>query len=165
MRYKMKQNIWSWGDNFTIQDEQDRDVYQVKGKVFSFGDKLHLLDMQGQELAFISQRLMTFKPRYEIYRGGNLFAEVVKEFSWFKSKFTLDVPGPNDYTITGEFWRHEYHFERGGRQVALISKQFWAMRDIYGIDIVDGEDDIAILATCVVIDMVLHDDSGSSSGD
>ena len=32
------------------------------------------------------------------------FAEVIKEFSWFKSKFTLDVPGPNDYTIGGSFW-------------------------------------------------------------
>ena len=30
-------------------------------------------------------------PKYEIYRQGQLFAEVVKEFSWFNKSFTLDV--------------------------------------------------------------------------
>ena len=46
----------------------------------------------------------------------------------------------------------------------------WARSEslsIIGIDIIDGEDDIAILATCVIIDLVCHDndnDSGISLG-
>ena len=51
---------------------------------------------------------------------------ITKEFTWFKSKFTLDVPGPNDYIITGSFWEHEYHFERQGMTVATVSKKFWS---------------------------------------
>ena len=158
MRYMMKQAFWSWGDDFTIKDENQNDAFLVDGHAFSWGDKLSFQSMDGTELAFISQRLMSFMPRYEIHRGGQKFAEVVKKFSWFKSKFTLDVPGPNDYTITGSFWDHEYTFERQGRTVAQVSKQYWSWSDTYGIDIVDGEDDVAILATCVVIDLVCHDE-------
>ena len=49
-------------------------------------------------------------------------------------------------------------FERGGRTVANVSKKYWSWSDTYGIDIVEGEDVVSILATCVVIDLVLHDD-------
>ena len=105
--------------------------------------------------------MLSLMPRYEIHRDGKKFAEVVKKFSWFKSKFELDVPGPNDYTITGSFWDHEYSFERMGRTVASVSKAYWSWTDTYGIDIVDGEDDVAILATCVVIDLVCHDEKNN----
>jgi uncharacterized protein YxjI len=153
----MKQKFWSWGDDFAIQDADGNDVFLVDGAAFSWGDKLSFQDMNGNELAFISQKLLTFMPKYEIYRGGGKFAEVKKEFSWFKNRFTLDVPGPNDYSITGSFWDHEYTFTRGGREVAWVSKAYFSWTDTYGIEIIDGEDDVAILATCVVIDLVCHD--------
>lgn len=162
MRYQMKQKILSWGDDFRIRDAEGEPVYFVDGQVFSWGDKLSFQDDGTRtELAFISQRLFSWKPRYEIHRDGRLFAEVIKEFSWFKSKFTLDVPGPNDYEITGSFWDHDYIFNRRGRTVATVSKKFFSWSDTYGIDIVDGEDDIAILATAVVVDLVCHDEQNN----
>ena len=153
----MKQKFWSWGDDFTIKDENGNDAFLVDGKVFSWGDKLSFQDMHGKELAYIAQKMLSWKPRYEIFRDGSKFAEVIKEFSWFKSKFTLDVPGPNDYTIAGSFWQHEYEFQRGGSMVARVSKEYFSWTDTYGIEIIDGEDDIAILVTCIVIDLVCHD--------
>jgi uncharacterized protein YxjI len=159
MRYQMRQRMWSFADNFDIKDEMGNTVYQVKGKVFSWGDKLSMQDRNGQEVAYIAQKLLSLRPQYTIYRNGEAFAEVRKDFlSLFRDKFTLDVPGPNDYRITGSILDYEYTFERQGRVVAQISKRFFSFRDIYGIDIVEGEDDVAILATCVVIDMVAHND-------
>lgn len=159
MRYRMKQKIWSFADNFNIMDESGATVYQVKGKVFSWGDKLSMRDANGEEVAYIAQKLLSLRPQYTIYRDGDAFATVKKDFlSLFRDKFTLDVPGPNDYRITGSILEYEYKFEREGRTVARASKKFFSFRDSYGIDIVDGEDDVAILATCVVIDMVAHGD-------
>jgi uncharacterized protein YxjI len=158
MRYGMREKIWSLGDSFTIQDESGRDVFRVQGRAFSWGDKLSFQDADGRELAFISQKLLSFLPHYEIYRDGARFAEIAKEFSWLRKRFTLDVPGPNDYTIEGSFWDHEFVFRRGGAEVARASKSYWSLTDSYGVDIADGEDDVAILATCVVIDLVGHDD-------
>lgn len=161
MRYVIREKFWSWGDSFQICDENRQPVYQVKGKVFSWGDKLSFQDMQGTELAFISQKLLSLRPKYEIYRQGELFAEVVKRFSWFKKKFELDVPGPNDYQIEGSFWLHQYQFRRGDHVVADVGKHYFAWTDTYGIETVEGEDDVAILCAAIVIDQVLHDENNS----
>ncbi len=159
MRYQMRQRIWSWGDNFDIKDATGNTAYVVKGKVFSWGDKLSMQDAQGREVAYIAQKLFSLRPQYQIYRNGEEFAEVRKDFlSLFRDKFTLDVPGPNDYRITGSILDYEYTFERGGQTVAQVSKRWFSFSDTYGVDIVEGEDDVAILATCVVIDMIAHGD-------
>lgn len=162
MRYVIKEKFWSWGDDFFIYDQNQSKVFFVDGKAFSWGDQLSFQDLEGNELAFISQKMLSWKPKYEIYRGGDLFAEVVKEFRWFSKEFTLDVPGPNDYSISGRFWKHDYEFTRGGRTVATVSKKFFSFADTYGIDIADEEDDVAILCACIVIDQVLHDEKGTS---
>ncbi len=158
MRYQIKEQFWAWGDDFQIFDDRGEPVYQVDGQAFSWGDKLSFQDMQGRELAFINQKMLSWMPTYEIWRGGRTFAEVKKEFSWFKQEFTLDVPGPNDYSIKGKFWLHDYDFLRGGREVAHVSKAIWAWTDSYGVEIVGGEDDVAILCACIVIDQVLHEE-------
>jgi len=154
MRYKMQQKLWSFGNNFTIQDDRGNDVFQVSGKVFSFGDKLSFQDMSGKDLAYIEQKVFSLTKTYELYRGSKLFAQVQKEWTFFKDKYTIDVPGPNDYEVTGSFFDQEYTFRRSGRDVARASKAFFSWSDTYGIDIVDGEDDITILATAVIIDLV-----------
>jgi uncharacterized protein YxjI len=115
--------------------------------------------MEGNQLAFIDQKLLSFRPRYQIFKEGILFAEVVKRFTWFKKKFELDVPGPNDYTIDGSFWDHEYTFTRNGQLVAQVSKSFFSLTHTYGVNIVEGEDVVSILCTCIVIDQVLHDEN------
>ena len=157
MRYVMKEKLFCWGQDFVIRDEQGRDVFFVDGKAFSFGDKLSFQDMQGGELAFIRQRVFSWGPTYEIYRGGRLSATVKKAlFTFFKARFTVDVPGPDDLEATGDFFEHEYTFRRGGRVVAQVSKQWFAWTDTYGVDIAEGEDDVLILASTVVIDMACH---------
>ena len=158
MIYRVKEKFWSLGNNFTITDEAGLNCYRVTGKAFSWGDKLSFQDMEGKELAFIKQKMMSLMPRYQILKHGEMFAEVTKQFSWLKKKFVLDVPGPNDYLIEGSFWAHEFEFMRGTKSVAWSSKKRWGWSDSYGVKIVDDEDDVAILATCIVIDQILHDD-------
>ena len=165
MIYRIKEKFWSWGNEFAITDPDENLRFMVKGAAFSWGDKLSFEDAAGNQIAFIEQRLWSWKPQYEISIGGELFAEVVKEFSWFDRKFTLDVPGPNDYVIEGSFWAHDFEFLRGGRVVAVVNKKAWSWTDSYGVEIVDGENDIAVLCTCIVIDQVLHDGDGGGVTD
>ncbi|WP_193211752.1 LURP-one-related family protein [Luteolibacter marinus] len=161
MIYQIREKFWSWGDDFVIRDSAGNTAFRVEGEAFSWGDKLSFQDPAGRELAFIAQKMFSMMPRYEIHRNGSLFAEVVKEFGWFSKEFTLDVPGPNDYTIQGRFWTHDYEFIRGGRVVATVDKEFFSMSDTYGVRIAEGEDEVSILAACIVIDQVLHDESES----
>jgi len=158
MRYVMRQKLLSLADNFTIKNEQEQDVFLVKGKVFSFGDKLSFQDLAGNELVFIDQRLLNWSPTYELWRGAELLAVVKRElFSYIHHRFTVDVPGPNDLEAEGDFLDHEYTISRGGSVVATVSKRWFSWADTYGIEIADGEDDVLVLATAVVVDMVCHD--------
>lgn len=159
MRYLMKQRLFCWGDDFAIKDEAGRDAFFVDGRAFSFGDKLSFQDLQGNELAFIRQRLLAWGPTYEITRNGALAAVVKKHlFTLFRCKFTVDVPGPDDLEAQGSFLDMEYQFTRQGRMVAEVSKRWFSWNDTYGVDIQDGEDDVLLLASTVVIDMVCHAD-------
>ncbi len=157
MLYVMKQKLWAMGDDYTITNENGEPVFFIDGKALSFGDKLSFQDMAGNELAFISQKVFSFKKKYEIYRSGSLFAEITKELTFFKDIYTVDIPGPNDYEVRGNFWDHEYSFYRFGAEVAQVSKQYFTWADTYGINIAPGEDDITILATAVVIDQINDD--------
>jgi len=157
MRYVMKQKLFAWGDDFNIRNEAGDDVFFVDGKAFTVGDKLSFQDMTGRELAFIRQKLLAWGPTYEIHRDGQLAAVVKKQlFTLFRCKFTVDVPGPNDLEAQGDFLDLEYSFRRGERVVATVSKRWFAWSDTYGVDIDSGEDDVLILASTVVIDMVCH---------
>ena len=157
MRYLMKQKLFSLGDDFKIRDESGADVFFVDGKVFSIGNKLSFQDMAGRELAFISQKLLSWGPRYDIHRDGELVATVKKHlFTLLRCKFTVDVPGPDDLEAAGDFLHHEYEFTRHGETVATVSKRWFSITDTYGVDVRPGEDDVLILASSVVIDMVCH---------
>ena len=159
MRYVMRERILSWGDDFTIKDTDGRNAYQVDGKVFSFGDKLSFQDMEGHELVRIEQKLLSIGPQYEIVRGDETVAVVKKHlFTLLRARFTVDVPGPDDLEARGNFVDHEYVFERGGREVARASKKWLTLSDTYAIDIDEGQDDVLILASAVVIDLVAHPD-------
>lgn len=157
MRYMMKQKLFALGDDFVIRDESGADRYFVDGKVFSLGAKLSFQDMEHNELAFIRQKVLSWSATYEIYRTESLVAVVKKElFTFFNCRFTVDVPGPDDLAASGNFTDHEYTLTRGDQVVATISKQWFAWSDTYGVDIADGQDDILILASTVVIDMACH---------
>lgn len=159
MRYVLKEKILSWGDDFRIRDEHGRDVFLVDGKVFSIGNKLAFKDMAGKELAFIDQNLLSIGPAYEIFRGGRQVAVVKKKlFTLLRAKFTVDVPGPDDLEAAGDFIGHDYTFERRGREVARVSKKWFRMSDTYGVEVQQGEDDVLILASAVVIDLCMHPD-------
>jgi uncharacterized protein YxjI len=160
MRYLMKQKYFSFGDDFTIKDDSGNDAFLVDGKAFSFGDKLSLQDMAGNELAYIEQKLLSWGPTYEIYRAGELFAVVKKAaFTFFRCQFSIDVPGPDDYSAEGDFLDCEYTITRtDGSVAATISKAYFSFTDTYGIDIADGEDVVTLLASAVVIDMCCHGD-------
>jgi uncharacterized protein YxjI len=122
--------------------------------------------MQGNELAFIQQKLLSWGPTYEIYRDGALAAVIKKAlFTLFRARFSVDVPGPDDLEAQGDFFDYEYVFSRHGNEIARVSRRWFSFSDTYGVDIADGEDDILILASAVVIDMVSHDETRTSSSD
>lgn len=162
MRYLMRQKLFALTDSFAIKNGDGDEVYRVRGKLLKIGKQLSFEDIAGNELAYIRQKLIAFTPTYEIHRDDRHIATVSKKmFTLLRHRFIVDVPGPDDLEATGNFLDHEYTFERSGRTVARVSKRWFSLTDTYGIETADGEDDVLILASAVVIDMIAHDDDNS----
>ena len=104
MRYRLNSKLLTMGSNYQIKDERDELAFVVRGKVLSFGHDLTIETAEGVELARIKQKLLNFMPTYDLFLGVKKYATITKKFSWFKKCFLLDVPGPNDYEIEGNFW-------------------------------------------------------------
>lgn len=159
MRYLLREKLIAIGDDFTVKDEHGRDVYYVDQKLLRIRDELQIRDMQDREVALVKRKLLALRPVYEIWRDGQQLAVVRKAFIKFiRDKFEVDVPGPDDLEIKGNILDHEYTFRRGNDEVAHVSRHWVSLTDTYGVDIREGEDDVLILASAVVIDRVIHEE-------
>jgi uncharacterized protein YxjI len=100
---------------------------------------------------------------YEIRIGGEKAAEARKKlFTPFRDKFTIDVPGPESLTMKGDLLDHEYVVERGGRDVAAVSKRWLTIRDTYAVQIAAGQDPLLIIGSVLALDLAL--DRGGKRG-
>lgn len=152
MKLYMKQKVFSWGDKFRVCDEFENDRFFVKGEVFSFGKKLHIYDPCENELAFIHQKVFSFLPRYFVSRYGTDVAEVIKEFTFLKQRYTVRGPG---WTVQGNFWAHEYQISAPDRVIATVSKRWFSWGDSYEIDVFNDADEVMALCVVLIIDAVL----------
>lgn len=160
MKLYIKQKVFSWGAKFRIYDEYENDRYSVEGEVFTLGKKLHLYALDRKELAYIHQKLWSFLPKYFINRDGEDIAQVIKEFTFFRQKYTVEGLG---WTVEGNFWAHEYQIRSESGVIAAISKHWFAWGDTYEIDIADGVDEVLALSVVLIIDAVLDSQNASSS--
>lgn len=157
MRYMMKQKVFSLADSFTINDENGTPRFKVAGKVFTIGKKLSLQDLAGRELVFIKQKVLAWRPMYELFRDGKLAAVVKRDFfAFFRARFTMAFAGGGPLEVQGSFLDYDYRITRNGLPVAHVSKKWFSWSDTYGVDVAEGEDDVLLLAAAVVIDMVCH---------
>jgi uncharacterized protein YxjI len=152
--YLIRERLFDLGDDFEITDEDGRPVYHVDGKVLSVRDRLVIEDQAGQEVASVHRQLIALRPKYTISIGGQKAAEMRKKlFTPFVDRYTIDIPGPHDLELRGNLLDHEYTVERDGREVASVSKKWFTFRDTYAVRIVEGEDDVLILAGVLALDL------------
>ncbi len=153
MKLLLKEKVFSWNDRFTVYDESGADRYYVEGELFSWGKKLHICDRSGREVAYIEQKLFTFRPRYQVFAGGALIGEVVREFSFFTPRYTVE--GAN-WDVEGDFWAHEYSVYRANTPVASISREWFTFGDCYALTIHSPADELNALALVLAIDCIME---------
>ncbi len=154
--YVIREKFFSVGDDFDVLDEHGTKVFHVDGKVLSARDKVVIEDVSGAEVASVHRHLVALRPTYEIRIGDQKAAEVRKKlFTPFRDKFTIDVPGPEDLTMKGDLLHHEYVIERGGREVAAVSKRWLTIRDTYAVRVDEGENPLLIIGGVLALDLAL----------
>ena len=114
-----------------------------------------LEDSSGAELFSVQEKKVRVRDTMEIERDGHTVATVRKALvSPLRDRFAIDVEDGDDMEAKGNVVDHEYKIERGGNQVAEVSKRWFRVRDTYGIEVEPQQDDALILAVTVCIDQM-----------
>ena len=157
-RYQMRQKMVSIGDDFWIENEQGQKVFKVDGKVLRVRDTLVFKDMQGNKLCQIQERMLRVKDTMEIEGpDGKTLATVKKALiTPLRDRWTVKIKGGPDLDVQGNILDHEYRIGEGRQKVGEVSKKWFRLRDTYGVEIAEGQDDVIILAVTVAIDIMAH---------
>ncbi len=156
MRYIMKQALMSWGDDFAVRDERGKEYFYFDGKSGTIRKTIHVLGPSRARVATIQKHLISYRPTFSIADGPNQIATVYKKLLSFRPSFVIDVPGPDDITVVGKMFEHDYRFYKREEEIAQISKRWFTAKDTYGIEVHDTEDSLLILSAAVIIDLILH---------
>ena len=78
-----------------------------------------------------------------------------------KKHISIDIPGENDYKITGDRYSWNFAVYKGDVLVGQINKN-WGFRDNYGVKVFDDALEVDVLLCCILIDSVYHDSDGQS---
>lgn len=153
VKYKMRQELLSFGDDFWIEDDDGNKAYRVDGKALRVRDTWHMTDAAGTEVATIKERKLGLRDKMVIEVGGKQVV-VKKALVGVRDRFAIDVEDGKDLHAHGNFLDHEYEIEESGigGKVAEISKKWFRVRDTYGVEVDPGADQAMILAITVAID-------------
>ena len=156
--YQMRQKLIAFGDDFYIENEQGQKVFKVDGKVLRVRDTLIFRDMQGNKLCEIQQRMLRVKDTMEIEGPDGKALAMVKKalITPLRDRWTVKIKGGPDLEVQGNILDHEYRIGEGRQKVGEASKKWFRLRDTYGVEIAEGQDDIIILAVTVAIDIMAH---------
>ena len=160
MKLYIKQKVFSFNDKFTVKDETGEDRYFVEGEIFTIGKKLHVYDVNHEERIYFQQKVWSFLPRFFVYVDGQQVAEIVKEFSFFKPRYS--VVGL-DWEVNGNMWAHDYEILSQGRVVVSIKKEWLTWGDTYVLDIIDHRDELNALAVVLAIDAVMSQQNAAAT--
>ena len=154
-KYRMREKVFAIGDDFWIEDDSGDRAFKVDGKALRARDTLVLEDSSGAELFSVQEKKVRVRDTMEIERDGHTVATVRKALvSPLRDRFSIDVEDGDDMEAKGNIVDHEYKIERGGNQVAEVSKRWFRVRDTYGIEVEPEQDDALILAVTVCIDQM-----------
>jgi uncharacterized protein YxjI len=152
-KYRMREKLFSIGDDFWIENEAGDRAFKVDGKALRIRDTLVFQGPSGEDLFSVQKKMLHIRNTMEIERGGRTVATVKKALiTPLRDRFSVEVEGGEDMEAKGNIVDHEYKIERGGHTVAEVSKRWFRVRDTYGIEIEDGQEDALILAVTVCID-------------
>ena len=149
MRLIFKQRMFSWFDSYDIYNEDGETAYVVKGQM-SWGHCLKIFDARGYEVGTVKERILSFLPKFELYKGDTYAGCISKGFSFFRPRYNIDC---NGWNIEGNFMEWDYFItDSAGGQVAAVSKQIFNWTDTYVIDVDDPGNALDALMFVLAVD-------------
>ena len=159
MRYAVRERIFAIGDDFWITDGQGNRVFLVDGKALRLRETLELKDDSGTVLATVRKKLIAMRDTMEIDMGGQAVATVRRVLvSPLHHRSIIELAGGQELEAAGNILDKEFEITGNGQVLARISRAWLTVRDMYGVDVAPGQDDVLMLAVAVALDRIHHDE-------
>ena|ERR1700761_2267859 len=153
MRYLVQQRIFSFKASFWITDEDGNEVFHVDGQALQLRKTFELKDHAGAVLVTIRQQLFRLRGTMDIERDGAVLATVRRAgFSPFKHRYEVTLADGAVLQAAGNFSDMNWELTGTDRVVGRISRQWFKVRDTYGVEVEPGEDPALVIAIAVCID-------------
>jgi uncharacterized protein YxjI len=128
-KYRMREKLFSIGDDYWIENEEDERAFKVDGKALRVRDTLVLEDTSGAELFSVQEKKLRVRDTMEVERDGQAVATIKKAMiTPLRDRFSIRVDDGEDMEAKGNVVNHEYKIERGGDKVAEVSKRWFRIR-------------------------------------
>ena len=152
MRYLVRQRLAAFTASFWITDEDGNEVFQVDGKALKLRNTFELTDRSGVVVAMIRQQPFR-RGTMDIERDGAVLATLRRaNISLFRHRYQVTLADGTVLDATGDFSDMNWELAAGDRVVGRISRQWFKIRDTYGVEVEPGEDPALVIAVAVCID-------------
>lgn len=156
-RYRMTQKLVSIGDDYHVENAAGERAFTVDGKALRVRDTLKMTDVETGDTYRIQERAVRVMDTMTIQKNGRKAATVKKALvTPIRDRFTVLLPGSSNLKVTGNVLDHEYRIQRDGERVAQVSKQWFRVRDSYGVEVAPGMDAGLVIAITVALDTMAH---------
>lgn len=152
-RFLMQRKLMAIGEDFWVKDEAGHQAYYVDNKLLALRKTYYVQDEHNHELLKIQHQPLHLHRTMDIEQQGKLVARIQKNLiSPLRDSWTIEVPGGENLTARGDLLDHEYEVQQGGITLAHISKQWFSLRDGYGIEVFQESHAALMIAIAVAIE-------------
>ncbi|MGW0365484.1 LURP-one-related/scramblase family protein [Streptomyces sp. NPDC002990] len=154
MKYLVRDKVLAIGDDYWIEDEDGRHAFLVDGKALRLRDTLELKDPEGRILITLREKAFSFRDAMTLERDGRRLAVIRrKRLSLLRNHFRVTLAEGTELDVSGRILDREFKVEYDGELLALISRQWFRVRETYAVDVVREDADAALMiavAVCVI---------------
>jgi uncharacterized protein YxjI len=155
--FQMRQKMFAIGDDFWIENGAGQRAFKVDGKALRLRKTLILETPAGDQIYKIEHKLVTIKDTWKIEDDAGTVATVKKAlFTPLREKYEVELRSGGSWEVQGNIVDHEYEIAGSGGKVARVGKQWFRVRDTYGVEVARGQDAALVLAVAIVVDQVSH---------
>lgn len=146
-----------FSNKYEVLKEGDPAYTVVRKGFLGSGDR-YIQDADGYDLLCIKKSSLFSSEKFELYEDGHRVGLFSKET--FKSTCYLETQEMT-YSITKNTWSNELTVYDGELDIAKVSRKSLRRKDHAGIAIMEGYNDLHILAAVICVLEIIRQQSGS----
>jgi uncharacterized protein YxjI len=159
-RFELQKKFWTVRASYVVRDSTGADAFRIHANLM--GSKLTIEHADGKpvgEVQWVDEHVLDtlLTPTYRFLRGGTLAATVRRTRATFigENHYDIEVAGGAPIAVDGNGMGYSYVLSRAGATIARVEVEV-GLRDVFHLEIADGQDPVLPLAITLVLELVDH---------